>query len=267
MNKMQDKVSLLLVFLTLNFEMDFVNPQRYEPKEVPVFDEHLPSVSTVQQGDTAYLNCRIFNAENMSVSWIRGSDSHIITVDQETFISDQRFASLIKTSDNLWTLKIKYVSARDAGSYECQVSTVPKMSRKIELVVVVPKVRIFGGPDIYVKEHSSLQLECVISATIVSPKYVVWEHNGHLVPGTSVIKVQDSPSTSSSTLSIGGVTRYQAGNYSCHPDNLHPARVTLHVLSKDGQHLPVTTGTAAPSPHQTLKIQIIFSCYNFTLLL
>lgn len=62
---MQDKVSLLLVFLTLNFEMDFVNPQRYEPKEVPVFDEHLPSVSTVQQGDTAYLNCRIFNAENM----------------------------------------------------------------------------------------------------------------------------------------------------------------------------------------------------------
>ena len=72
------------------------------------------------------------------------------------------------------------------------------------------KVRIFGGPDIYVKEHSSLQLECVISATIVSPKYVVWEHNGELVPGTSVIKVQDSPSTSSSTLSIGGVSRHQA---------------------------------------------------------
>ena len=109
-------------------------------------------------------------------------------------------------------------------------------------LIFCAKVRIFGGPDIYVKEHSSLQLECVISATIVSPKYVVWEHNGQLVPGTSVIKVQDSPSTSSSTLSIGGVSRYQAGNYSCHPDNLHPARVSLHVLSKDGQHLPVTGG-------------------------
>jgi len=245
------KVSLLLL-LTLHNKYDCVQ-HPYDQHHQPVFDDHLPSNITVQQGDTAYLHCRIFNAENMSVSWIRGSDSHIITVDQETFISDQRFSSLIKTSDNLWTLKVKYVSARDAGSYECQVSTVPKMSRKIELVVVVPKVRIFGGPDIYVKEHSSLQLECVISATIVSPKYVVWEHNGHLVPGTSVIKVQDSPSTSSSTLSIGGVTRYQAGNYSCHPDNLHPARVTLHVLSKDGQHLPVTTGTAAPSQHQTLK--------------
>ena len=42
-----------------------------------------------------------------SVAWIRGSDSHIITVDQETFISDDRFSSLIKTSDNLWTLKVR----------------------------------------------------------------------------------------------------------------------------------------------------------------
>ena len=100
-------------------------------------------------------------------------------------------------------------------------------------------MRIFGGPDIYVREHSSLELECVITATIVSPRFVVWEHNGQLVPGSSVIKVQDSASTSSSTLSISSVSRYQAGNYSCHPDNLHPARVSLHVLNKDGQHLPV----------------------------
>ena len=103
-------------------------------------------------------------------------------------------------------------------------------------------------------------MECVISQTIVSPKvriksmrvkclnisfqYVVWEYNGELVPGTSFIKVQDLPSTSSSTLSVGRVTRYQAGNYSCHPDNLHPATITLHVLNKDGEHLPVTGGHA-----------------------
>ena len=37
-------------------------------------------------------------------------------------------------------MQIKYVSARDAGTYECQVSTVPKMSRRVELLVVVPKV-------------------------------------------------------------------------------------------------------------------------------
>jgi len=207
---------------------------------LPEFDPLIPANLTVQQGDTAYLSCRILNIGNRSVSWVRGRDSHIITVDEETFISDGRFLSLKKTKELLWTLKIKYVSARDAGKYECQVSSSPKMSRWIDLVVVVPKVRIFGGPDIYVREGSSLQLECVISQTIVSPKFVVWEYNGDLVPGSSFIKVQDSPSTSSSTLSVGRVTRYQAGNYSCHPDNLHPATISLHVLSKDGEHLPIT---------------------------
>ena len=162
----------------------------------------------------------------------------------------------------------------DAGKYECQVSTVPKISRWIDLVVVVPKVtnenkeifnlkkkkiqvRIFGGPDIYVREGSSLELECVISQTIVSPKYVVWEYNGELVPGTSFIKVQDLPSTSSSTLSVGRVSRYQAGNYSCHPDNLHPATITLHVLNKDGEHLPVTGGHHGHS-HACIQIVLTF---------
>ena len=141
------------------------------------------------------------------------------------------------------------------------MSTVPKMSRQVDLVVVVPKVRIFGGPDIYVREFSTLHLECVITATIVSPKFVVWEHNGKLVPGTNVIKVQDSPSTSSSTLSINGVDRYQAGNYSCHPDNLHPATVTLHVLSKDGEHLPVT-GLA----HQCHNLSIVLLILTYLVL-
>lgn len=227
----------------------------------PEFDSHVPANLTVQQGDTAYLSCRIFNIGNRSVSWVRGRDSHIITVDEETFISDDRFVSLKKAKESLWTLKIKYVSARDAGQYECQVSTVPKVSRWIDLVVVVPKVRIFGGPDIYVREGSSLQLECVISQTIVSPKFVVWEYNGDLVPGSSFIKVQDSPSTSSSTLSVGRVTRYQAGNYSCHPDNLHPATISLHVLSKDGEHLPITGSAGSLHPRNGSLLLIIGSLH------
>ncbi len=39
-------------------------------------------------------------------------------------------------------------------------------------------MRIFGGPAIYVKEGSSVQLECVVSQAVNTPKYIVWEHNG-----------------------------------------------------------------------------------------
>ena len=42
-----------------------------------------------------------------SVSWVRGRDSHIITVDQETFISDGRFVSLKQDKESLWTLKVR----------------------------------------------------------------------------------------------------------------------------------------------------------------
>ena len=38
------------------------------------------------------------------------------------------------------TFQIRYVRASDAGSYECQVSTVPKISKLFHLKVVIPKV-------------------------------------------------------------------------------------------------------------------------------
>ncbi len=43
---------------------------------------------------------------------------------------------------------------------------------------ILLQVRIFGGPAIYVKEGSSVQLECVVSQAVNTPKYIVWEHNG-----------------------------------------------------------------------------------------
>lgn len=51
------------------------------------------------------------------------------------FIADQRFLAL-KQPDKYWTLQIKYVQARDAGTYECQVSTEPKVSARVQLQVV-----------------------------------------------------------------------------------------------------------------------------------
>ena len=39
---------------------------------------------------------QVYNMANLSVSWIRRRDSHILTVDTETFISDPRFAASVR---------------------------------------------------------------------------------------------------------------------------------------------------------------------------
>ena len=43
-----------------------------------------------QLGSDAYLECSISNLSNMSMGWVRMRDTHILTVDRETFIQDRR---------------------------------------------------------------------------------------------------------------------------------------------------------------------------------
>ena len=114
--KMQNLV-ILLMFLIL----DFADLKTSNPEQVPVFDENVPTAVTVHQGDTANLRCRIFNAENMTVAWVQQSNWHILTIDHMTLSPDERVSSLINFSENLWTLKIKNVTATDHDNYECQV--------------------------------------------------------------------------------------------------------------------------------------------------
>lgn len=70
------------------------------------------------------------------VSWIRRRDSHILTIDWLLFIADDRFRIFLVEPTCTWTLQIKYVQPRDAGIYECQINTSPKMSHLVQLNVV-----------------------------------------------------------------------------------------------------------------------------------
>lgn len=73
---------------------------------------------------------------NKSVSWIRVRDDHILTVDRLTFVADDRYQAFYAEGTGMWTLQIKYVQARDAGLYECQVGAEPKVSARAHLHVV-----------------------------------------------------------------------------------------------------------------------------------
>lgn len=53
-----------------------------------------------------------------------------------TYTNDQRFQSLHTEGSDEWTLRISSPQPRDSGTYECQVSTEPKISQGFRLNVV-----------------------------------------------------------------------------------------------------------------------------------
>ncbi|KAF2357524.1 Immunoglobulin V-set domain [Trinorchestia longiramus] len=72
---------------------------------------------------------------------MRQHDLHILTAGSLTFSADERFRVLHPEDSDDWTLHIKVVTPKDAGLYECQVNSDPKISREVTLKV---------------KEHSQL---------------------------------------------------------------------------------------------------------------
>lgn len=227
------------------------------PLDEPHFDVYRVDNYTVQLGAVAFLPCIIKNLGNRSVSWIRPVDAHILTVDQDIFISDARFSAIHQKNSSTWTLQIKSVQADDAGKYECQVSTEPKLSHFVHLSVIVPKVRIFGPGDIFVKSSSSVQLKCIVSQSMVAPTYIEWRHNDNHLPVSAVSsgmatsagsRLQTTPpeniaeGTTMSTLTILNAKTMDTGKYTCLPAQLEPASVNLHVLETDLPALMQTSG-------------------------
>jgi len=148
---------------------------------------------------------------------------------------------------------------RDAGFYECQVSTEPKLSHQFYLKVVEPKVWIVGNGDVHANQGSKVVLKCRISGTLQMPAYVFWYHNEkRLIPDYAdnlsavVVRRRGTPSqpektssSSANTTAVGDddlsggfyearlvlvdASPEQSGNYTCGPSNTMHASVTLHI--------------------------------------
>jgi len=105
----------------------------------PYFSRVTGNVS-VRLGETAYLPCRAKDlADSYMVTWMRVADVTVLSVGALTFSSDPRFSVIhvprprIRADD--WTLVITATEARDAGTYECSVNTLPKISHTVALAV------------------------------------------------------------------------------------------------------------------------------------
>lgn len=66
---------------------------------------------------------------------MRKRDLHILTSHIFTYTGDARFSVLHPEPSDDWDLKIDYVQPRDAGVYECQINTEPKINMAVYLNV------------------------------------------------------------------------------------------------------------------------------------
>lgn len=79
----------------------------------------------------------------LQISWMRMRDMHILTSSTITYTGDARFSVKHPEGGDEWRLTINYVQPRDAGLYECQVNTEPKMKLAFALRVEGKKKKIY----------------------------------------------------------------------------------------------------------------------------
>ncbi|XP_055549366.1 uncharacterized protein LOC129732484 [Wyeomyia smithii] len=194
--------------------------------------ENLTMVSS-QVGSIAVLPCVVRNIGAGLVSWIRRKDYHLLTIGVTTYSSDERFNIIRSEDSEEWPLQIKYVQLRDAGPYECQVSTHPPTSIFIQLDVVEAKAEIFGPSEKYLKPGSTLRLTCRVVKSNEPPLYIFWYHNNRMINYDvhRGVNVSTEADNRFSELVISHTNTLNSGNYSCVSNNAVAASTLVHILN------------------------------------
>ncbi|XP_046747154.1 zwei Ig domain protein zig-8-like [Diprion similis] len=195
------------------------------------------TVIVAQTGSTALIPCIVKNiGDSMHVSWIRRRGvQQLLTVGLTTYASDERFQAIHFQHSEDWTLQIKYVQQRDAGVYECQVSTHPPSSIFLLLQVVDAHTEIDGPMEKFVRPDSTLLLHCVVKKSTEIPSYLFWYHNSRMVnfDTDQGYNVSRDSSGRESWLEVSRATSRHSGNYTCVASNAKSTRVLIHIFNGD----------------------------------
>ncbi|XP_044579209.1 lachesin-like isoform X4 [Cotesia glomerata] len=205
----------------------------------PSFDDTSQKNVTAIVGQRASLSCHVKNRGNRTISWMRMKDIHILTSSIVTYTGDERFSVKHPVGSDEWRLLIDYVQPRDAGLYECQVNTEPKLKMSFALRVEAAQATIFGAEDVYVKKGSTISLTCKVNVHSTPPSSVTWHHGSAVVDfdsprGGVSLETEKTESGTTSKLLVTQARSSDSGNYTCIPSNANPASVMVHVLN--GEH-------------------------------
>ncbi|XP_031623503.1 zwei Ig domain protein zig-8-like [Contarinia nasturtii] len=247
----------IAVFI-LVFHLKFIQDMSKAAANATVIPEHNMSLHpyfnfdvqrnvTARVGQTAFLQCKVEQLGDKSVSFIRKRDLHILTAGVLTYTSDERFQVIRTDRSDRWTLQIKFSQARDSGIYECQVNTEPKMSMAFRLNVVEAKAVIPGPTDIYVKQGSEVVLTCIVSQGPHELGQIYWLRGKHMIDTKTSYHLNDvfeypdritisteSADVLQSRLTISKARLTDSSNYSCMPTNAEGTSAIVHVIN--GEH-------------------------------
>ena len=195
------------------------------------------------------MHCSVSNVEQLTISWIRLSDFHILSIGMLLYSRDSRYTVLHSPNRAIWTLQIRGVEERDEGEYQCQAATSTGLRTiKYWLEGHKPRAAILGSRDKHVNLGHSISITCELRDSVAQPEAVFWYHNHSMInfqPGISVTTSltgpnPDSlwvapPNTTVSRLVISKTWSRHTGNYTCAPTLAVSDTIRLTV-SKGRQH-------------------------------
>ncbi|XP_022824916.1 obscurin-like [Spodoptera litura] len=129
----------------------------------PAFAPQQHTAVLAPAGHAATLDCRVLRLRDKSVSWVRSRDLQILSHAGTVFTADARVSAAAAGARH--SLRIERLRTTDAGRYECQVNTEPKMSLFFNLTVVdepVPEVvvSVLGAAGVTARAGGAATLAC-----------------------------------------------------------------------------------------------------------
>lgn len=239
------------------------------PPTLPMtFGTENSTVVSAQSGSTALLPCVVHNLGDGMVSWIKRKNvQELLTVGLTTYANDERFQATHFHHSEDWTLQIKYVQPRDAGLYQCQVSTHPPTSIFLVLEVVEARAEIAGPSEKFVRPGSTLELHCLVKKSTETPSYLFWYHNFRMInyDVDQGVNVSTDLLGRESWLEVPRASDRHSGNYTCEASNAQPARVLVHVFKGDNPAAMQHSMASSPSVMACSALLIMFATLKLIL--